>query len=298
MRPAPFEYIAPRSAEEAVHKLAERAGDARLLAGGQSLIPLLNLRMARPAALIDLGRCPELAYVRQESSWISFGPMTRQADAEQSALVREHCPLVAKALPYLGPPPTRSRGTVCGTLAHADRLAELPAVAVALGAEMIAQGPKGKRTIVARDFFVGDLTTALAPDEMLREVRFPVETRASGCGFVEATIRHHDLMLLGVAARLEFSGEERGAGGRCVAAQLTVVGGYSVPQRLAQAESHLARTGMLDDAAIGEAARLSVEDVALQGDTYATERYRRRILPALVERAVREALATRKVNAD
>jgi carbon-monoxide dehydrogenase medium subunit len=293
VRPAPFEYIAPRCAEEAVAKLAEHAGDARLLAGGQSLIPLLNLRMARPAALIDLGRCPDLAYVHREGDWISFGPMARQADAEGSPLVRQHCPLLAKALPYLGPPPTRNRGTVCGTLAHADRLAELPAVAVALGAEMIAQGPKGKRTIMARDFFVADLTTKLAPDEMLREVRFPVETRASGCGFAEATIRHHDLMLLGVAARLEF-----GTGERCMAAQLAVVGGYAVPQRLAQAESHLARAGNLDDAAIGEAARLSVEDVALQGDTYATERYRRRILPALVERAVREALATRKSNAD
>lgn len=275
-----------------MEKLAAHAGEARLLAGGQSLIPLLNLRMARPAALIDLGRCPNLAYVRHDEAWISFGSMTRQADAEHSALVRQHCPLLAKALPYLGPPPARNRGTVCGTLAHADRLAELPAVAVALGAEMIAQGPKGRRTIVAREFFVGDLTTALAPDEMLREVRFPVERGESGCAFVEATIRHHDLMLLGVAARLEF------VTGRCAAAQLAVVGGYPVPQRLVPAEAHLARAGNLDDAAIAEAARLSVEDVGLQDDTYATERYRRRILPGLVERALREALASRKSNAD
>jgi carbon-monoxide dehydrogenase medium subunit len=292
VRPAPFEYIAPRSAEEAVERLSQRAGDARLLAGGQSLIPLLNLRMARPAALIDLGRCSELAYVRRDGAWLAFGPMTRQADAENSALVREHCPLLAKALPYLGPPPTRNRGTVGGTLAHADRLAELPAVAAVLGAEMIAQGPKGRRSIAARDFFVSDLTNALAPDEMLREVRFPVEARASGCAFVEATIRHHDLMLLGVAARLEFSGE------RCVAVQLAVVGGYSIPQRLSRTESSLAGAGLPEEQAIAEAARLSVESVELQDDTYATERYRRRILPGLVERAVREALATRKSNAD
>ena len=279
MRPAPFEYLAPRSPEEAVDWLARRAGDARLLAGGQSLIPLLNLRMARPAALVDLGRCPDLAYIRREGSWISIGPMTRQAAAESSELVRKSCPLLAKALPYLGPPATRNRGTVCGTLAHADRLAELPAVAVALGAEMIAQGQRGRRTIPAREFFVADLTNSLAPDEMLREVRFPADDGASGCAFVEATIRHHDLMLLGVAARIEFTSDKR-----CRAAQVTVVGGYSVPQRLSQSESVLAQGGTME-----EAARASLKDVELQDDTHATAHYRRRILPGLVERALREA---------
>jgi aerobic carbon-monoxide dehydrogenase medium subunit len=276
--------VAPRSAEEAVEKLAARAGEARLLAGGQSLVPLLNLRMARPAALIDLGRCPELAYARREGNWIAIGPMTRQADAECSPLVRAHCALLTKALPFVGPPPVRSRGTVGGTLAHADRLAELPAVALALDAEIIAQGPKGRRTIAAREFFVADLTTALAPDEMLREVRFPVDRAGAAAGFAEATIRHHDLMLLGVAAYLEM------AGGRCVAARLAVAGGHSVPQRLLAAENALVRTGRLepDDALYA--------GVELQGDGYASERYRRRILPALVERAVAQA-ATGNSNA-
>ena len=285
MRPAPFEYIAPRSAEEAIDKLAARAGEARLLAGGQSLVPLLNLRMARPAALIDLGRCPELAYARREGDWIVFGPMMRHADVERSELVQAHCSLLAKALPFLGPPPVRSRGTIGGTLAHADRLAELPAVALALGAEMIAQSPKGRRTIAAQDFFVADLTTALAPDEMLREVRFPVDRAGSVAGFAEATIRHHDLMLLGVAAHLEL------ANGRCVAARLAVAGGHSVPQRLGAAERELVRTGKVDADALGEG-------VELQGDGYASEAYRRRILPGLVERAVAQALATGKPNAD
>jgi CO/xanthine dehydrogenase FAD-binding subunit len=285
VRPAPFEYIAPRSAEEAVEKLAARAGEARLLAGGQSLVPLLNLRMARPAALIDLGRCPELAYVRRDGDCIAFGPMTRQADAERSAMVQTQCALLARALPFLGPVPVRSRATLGGTLAHADRLAELPAVALALGAEMIAQGPKGRRTIAAQDFFLADLTTALAPDEMLREVRLPIDHAGSVAGFAEATIRHHDLMLLGVAAHLEITN------GRCIAARLCVAGGYSIPQRLIAAEKELVRTGKVDPAALRES-------VELQGDGYASEAYRRRILPGLVERAVAQAMETEKPNAD
>jgi carbon-monoxide dehydrogenase medium subunit len=292
VRPAPFEYIVPRSAEEAVDHLAARAGDARLLAGGQSLVPLLNLRMARPAALIDLGRCAELAYARREGDWVAIGPMMRQADAERSALVQGHCALLAKALPLVGPPPVRSRGTVGGTLAHADRLAELPAVALALGAQIIAQGPRGRRTIAAQDFFVADLTTALASDEMLREVRFPVDRGDSGAGFAEATIRHHDLMLLGVAAHIEL------ANGRCVAARLAVAGGHSVPQRLTATEQELVRAGMLTPDAVREAAGLGAADVELQGDGYATERYRRRVLPALAERAVAQAIAREKPNAD
>lgn len=290
MRPAPFEYLAPRSPDDAVAQLAEYKGEARLLAGGQSLVPLLNLRMARPAALIDLGRCRDLAYIQRRDGWLAFGAMARQMDAEHSALVQQDCALLAKALPYLGPPATRSRGTVCGTLAHADRLAELPAVAVALGAQMIALGPKGERTIPAAEFFVGDLASSLAADEMLREVRMPVDDGDIGAGFAETTIRHHDLMLLGVAARLEWRA------GKCHAAQLAVVGGYSMPQRLARSEA-LLRGEVVSESVLAKAAQAAGEGIELQDDTYATQRYRRRILPALAERALRQALADRRVHA-
>lgn len=174
MRPIPFTYLVPRSVEEVIAQLASYGGDARLLAGGQSLIPLLNFRVSRPAALVDLGRCPELAYLQREGDWLVSGPMTRQATAEHSALVQENCPLLVKALRYLGPPTIRNRGTIGGTLAHADRVAELSGVALALGAEFVAQGPSGRRVISAENFFVGDLTNALNPDEMLREIRFPI----------------------------------------------------------------------------------------------------------------------------
>ena len=217
--------------------------------------------------------------------------MTRQMDAEHSALVQRHCSLLAKTLPYLGPPAIRSRGTVGGTLAHADRLAELPAVAVALGAQLTALGPNGERDIPAKDFFAGDLTTSLAPDEMLREVRFPVDSGETGAGFAEATIRHHDLMLLGVAARLEFQS------GKCRGARLAVVGGFSLPQRLARSEAVLGGS-TVSDTVLAEAARVAGDGIELQDDTHATERYRRRILPALVERAIRQALASRATHGD
>jgi carbon-monoxide dehydrogenase medium subunit len=179
-----------------------------------------------------------------------------------------------------------------GTLAHADRLAELPAVAVVVGAELVAQGPKGKRVIPAAEFFLGDLTTALKPDEMLREIRFPVERGSIGSAFVETSIRHHDLMLLGIAARLEFAPD-----GRCTSAGIAVVGGCSAPSRLRKTEAYLAAAGALDDAAIGEAARLSLDDVELEGDLYASARYRRRVMEGLIERALRDAVATRASHA-
>ena len=284
MKPAPFDYVAPASAEEAVERLARYAGDARLLAGGQSLIALMNLRIARPAALIDLGRCPDLVYLREEVGWVVFGAMTRQATAEQSELVRERVPLIARTMPYLGHPTIRNRGTIGGTLAHADRVAELPGTAVALGAELVAQGPNGRRTIPAEQFFVGDLTTSLAPDEMLREARFPVAPANARCAFVEASNRHHDLAIVGIAAQLDL-----GADGGCKAARIAAIGVGPTPARLRRAEARLT-AGRVDHDAIREAAELALEDAPAEGDLYASSAYRRRVTVGLVERALREAV--------
>ena len=177
MKPARFEYIAPESDDAAIHALAHYDGEARLLAGGQSLIPILNLRLARPTALIDLGRCPGLTDLHREGDRLVCGPMLRQIEVERSPLVLQCCPLVARTMRLLGPPTTRNRGTIGGTLAHADRVAELPGVAVALEAELVAKRPNGARVIAAENFFLSDLTTALAPDEMLRESVFPSRPR-------------------------------------------------------------------------------------------------------------------------
>lgn len=284
MKPARFEYRAPRSAEEAVENLAQYGGEARLLAGGQSLIALLNLRLARPAALIDLGCCSDLDYMFREGQWLVVGPMTRQASVEHSATVCDLCPLITHAMPYVGHPVIRNRGTIGGTLAHADRVAELTAVAVALEANFVAQGLSGRRTITAADFFVDDLTTALKPDEMLREIRFPVAGPNSRFAFVEASNRHHDLATVGIAVRLD--GLENG---QCANARIVANGINPVPVRLTAAERRLAE-GPIDDAAISEAAALCTSGVEPDGDIHASAEYRTAIMSRLVERALRSAL--------
>src|SRR4051794_34571709 len=173
LKPPPFEYLAPTTLDEAVALRAEHADDCVLLAGGQSLMPLLNLRLARPAAVIDLGRVAELAGIRELDGGLAIGAMTRQRTAELSTLVGERCPLLVQALRYVAHVTIRNRGTIGGSLAHADGAAELPAVALALGAELVARSTRGERAIAARDFFQGFFTTSLEPDELLTEVRFP-----------------------------------------------------------------------------------------------------------------------------
>lgn len=286
MKPAPFKYIAARSAEEAVEQLSRHDGSARLLAGGQSLIPLLNLRMARPAALIDLATCAELAYIRRDGSWLAIGPMTLQSDAEHSALVADCCPLLTKALPYLGSPTIRNRGTIGGTLAHADRVAELPGVALALEAEFVAQGPNGSRRIGAKDFFVADLTNALKPDEMLREIRFPIAAaQTNKTAFVEANNRHHDLATVGVAVSLDMA-----SSGRCQSARLVAIGVGPTPVRLAQAEAHLVATRDLRASDLDETSHVALQEVDPEGDFHASAEYRRLALRNLVKRGLSMAL--------
>ena len=203
MKPAPFEYFAPETAEEALALMAEHGVEARPLAGGQSLVPLINMRMAQPSVLIDLNRCPELAYLREEDGMLVSGPMTRQRELELSEIVRSACPLIAKAMPHMGHATIRNRGTAGGSLSHADPSAELPGVALALGAEMIAGGPNGRRTVPATEFFLAELTTALEPDEMLCEIRFPEAPAGSRAAFAEVGSHFGGLALVSVAAQVD-----------------------------------------------------------------------------------------------
>lgn len=286
MKPVRFEYIAPESDDDAVAALARYDGNARFLAGGQSLIPILNLRLARPEALIDLGRCPGLTDFRRAGDRLICGPMLRQIEVERDPLTAQCCPLLPKTLRYLGPVTTRNRGTIGGTLAHADRIAELPGAAIALEAEMVAKSPSGTRTIAAEDFFLGDLTTALAPDEMLREIRFPISAPESRSGFVEMTNRHHDLATVGIAAYLEFA-----ADGACSKARLVAIGVGSQPVRLRAAEQALAGTRVAPDD-IAHASRVSTQDFEPEGDIHASAEYRLAVTPHLVARALRQAQET------
>jgi aerobic carbon-monoxide dehydrogenase medium subunit len=284
LKPPRFTYIAPDSPETVVRHLSAYDGEARCLSGGQSLIPLMNFRLIRPAALIDLNRCPGLDYVRRENDWIVIGAMTRQATVEHSALVGSCCPLISKTMMYLGSPTIRNRGTIGGTIAHADRTAELPAVALALSAEMIAQGPDGFRTIPADRFFLGDLTTDLQVDEMLLEVRFLVTPPGSLCAFVETGNRHHDLALAGVAIYLEGPGD-----GGVSKARITCIGIGPQPIRLKAVERALAGQ-RADEEAIRYAAQFSCDDIIFESDNHATATYRRTILPGLVVRGLQQAL--------
>jgi aerobic carbon-monoxide dehydrogenase medium subunit len=199
MIPAAFDYIRVDSADAAVAQLVEHGDDAKILAGGHSLIPLLKLRLASPAKLIDVGRVKDLSYIRDAGDHIAIGAMTRHRDVEISEILAAHNPLLANAASHVGDPQVRHRGTIGGSIAHADPASDLPAVALALGATLVARGPKGDRTISATDFFQGFLTTSLAEDELLTEIRVPKITGA-GWSFQKFNRRAQDWAIVGVAA--------------------------------------------------------------------------------------------------
>jgi len=276
MRPAPFRYLAPRSSGEALALLAQHGEDARLLAGGQSLVPLMNLRMGRPGVLIDLGNCADLAYVEDRGDVLAYGPMTRQIDAQRSPLTEKHCRLVGQALALAGPLAIRNRATVGGTLAHADRSAELPAVAAALEATFVIENKEGRREVPAAKFFVADLTTAVQPGEMLREVRFPKIPAGTFTTFVEAGLRTRDLALAGVAA--------------CVgpSPRLAVIGVEATPRRLVEVEAMLVRQ-RLDAPLIKAAAAKASSLVEPITDIHASDAYRRHLVGALVAQALEQS---------
>ena len=278
MKPAPFDYVAPRSLDEAVAALAEGGTDAKLLAGGQSLIPLLNFRLARPALLVDLNRVAELAYVRPRNRGTAIGAMTRQATIERDRALSEKQPLLAEAIRWVGHAAIRSRGTIGGSLAHADPAAELPAVAVCLDAQLSVVGPRGRRTVSADDFFVGYLSTALLPDEILVETWLPPLKPRTGQAWLEFARRHGDFALAGVAVSLSLEAEMV-ADARIV---LTGVGGK--PVRAREAETLLVGGSVHERAsAAAEAARSAIDPDA---DIHATKEYRAHLAGVLTERAI------------
>jgi CO/xanthine dehydrogenase FAD-binding subunit len=282
MKPAVFEYCVPRSAEEALSLLAEYGDEGRILAGGQSLVPLLNFRLSRPSYLIDLNRCAELGYVRHEQGQIIIGAMVRQSEAEYSELVRKHCPLLREALAYMGHPTIRHRGTVGGSLAHADPGAELPTIAMALGAEIVLRSAKTRRTLTPDEFFLDSLVTAIEPDEMLVEARFPVRQDSDRHAFVESGVRRADLAIAGVAAQINVD-----SSGVCTAASIVALGGGTRPTRLPSVEAEI--TGRHErDVKIGETAAASEGDVDPPSDLQASTEYRRKLIATLTRRALQK----------
>lgn len=282
MKPPRFDYHAPTSVEEALGLLTRYQGEAKVLAGGQSLMPLLNFRLVRPAALIDLNRIPALAYIHDVNGQVRLGAMTRQRAVEFSAVVRQRLPLLMEATRWVGHLPIRTRGTIGGSIAHADPAAEYPAVLTALEGEVVARSPRGERILRAADLYQTYLTTTLAADEILTEVRLPAMPAGSGWAFEEFARRHGDFALVGIAAVVMPDG------GKHPRVRLATAGVGPVPARLRAAEEILERDS-LSDAAIAAAAAKAGELVQPDADIHASADYRRHLTGVLTARALKRA---------
>jgi len=283
MKLPPVGYEAPKTVSEALELLAEHQDEASVLAGGQSLIPLLALRLAQPAVLIDINGVAELYGVSAKDGWVTVGAMTREYMAEESETVADAVPLLAAALPLIGHEAIRNRGTVGGSLAHADPAAELPAVARALDAEFVVRGRPGERVVPAAEWFEGYLTTSRRPDELLVEVRFPAARPGTGVSFQEVARRHGDFAMVGLGTSVTLSD------GVITDARLAFAGVSDVPARATGAEDLLAgerpSAGLFD-----EAARRAAADIDPPADLHGSAEYRKKVAATLVRRGLREAV--------
>lgn len=289
MKPAKFTYYAPETVAEIIALLGRYGDDARPLAGGQSLVPLMNMRVARPAVLVDLNRCKALDAVSDDDGTLVLGPMVRQSGGERSELVRRLCPLLAQTLHFTGPRAVRNRATIGGSLAHADPVAELPGAALALDATFVIEGANGRRTLKPDAFFVGQLTTAIEPGEFLREIRIPKAAANTVSAFIESGARQEGVAIGGVAAQITLAGEV------CQDIRLAAIGVGSGPVRLTATERTLLGR-KLSEALITEAAKAAEDDVDPTTDLHATAHYRKRLTVALAERAIKQALAGPRTN--
>ena len=270
MKPAPFTYHRATSTSEALDMLASSADDASVLAGGQSLVPLMNFRVAQPAHLVDINGVDELDYIRVDDGWLAIGARTRQAAVERSGEVARAAPLMSEAMRHVAHPPVRHRGTVVGSVVHGDPAAELPAVVLALDGEVVLQGPGGERRVAAREFFTGPLMTARQPGELVTEVRVPAANGSGGGhALVEFSRRHADFAVAGAAV----------AGGA-----VALFGVADTPVRATTAERVLADGGKPADAAAA-----AVDGLRPSEDVHGDGPYRRRVARACVERALTRA---------
>ncbi|HTG05071.1 MAG TPA: FAD binding domain-containing protein [Bradyrhizobium sp.] len=281
MKPAPFDYVRPDSLGEACRLLAGDE-DARLIAGGQTLVPMLAMRLARPAKLIDILRLPELAGIREEAGAVIVGATTRQAQAERDPVIRASVPMLARVLPWVGHPPTRNRGTVGGSIANADPSAEIPLVAVTLGADIMLATTDGPTSMPADDFFIGPMLTTIGQGECVSAIRFPVwPHRRIGVGFFEISARRSDFAFVAAAAQVALDDE-----GRCIEVALGVGGVGDRPLRLDVSSL----VGMeLDATSVAEAVSAAAGELDATSDLHASAAYRRRVASVLCIRALEQA---------
>lgn len=281
MKPAKFEYVAPSSVAEAVAALAQYADGAKVLAGGQSLVPLMNMRLARPEVIVDINGVSDLDYLRAgDDGGLVIGALARQRQLERQAIVRERFPVLTEAAELIGHFQIRNRGTIGGSLAHSDPAAELPAVMTALDAQFVLTSDQGSRTLTAPEFFVTYLTTALEPTELLTEIRVPSLPGGTGSRVYEVSRRHGDFALVGAVTLLE-----PGANGSISKARISLFGVNPTPVRPSEAEALLAGQAP-SEALFREAGELAARDLEPDGDLHASAEYRKEVAAVVVRRAL------------
>jgi CO/xanthine dehydrogenase FAD-binding subunit len=283
LKPAPFEYSRAASIAEACALLARHGDSARLIAGGQSLIPMMAMRVVRPAFLVDINEIAALKFVKPEKDAVRIGACTRQCTVERDDALAAKLPLLRQALAWVGHVQTRNRGTVGGSLAHADPSAELPLAAQVLGAKMVLRSAKGSRTLEAEKFFAGPMATAMRPDEGLEEIHWPVWNGRTGSAFTEIAIRHGDFAMVAACAQVTLD-----SSGRCTRAAFGLGGAAGTPLAFPKIAARLVGT-KLEDAAIDSAAADAAKETDPGTDLHATREYRRHLARVLAARALREA---------
>ncbi len=288
MIPTQFDYLTPATLDEAVSLLTQHADDAKILAGGHSLIPAMKLRLAMPQILIDIGRIKDLSYIREEGGQLLIGAMTTHYQIESSDQLRDTCPVLPECAAQIGDTQVRNKGTIGGSLAHSDPAADWPAVAIALGAQIVAVSANGERVLSADDFFVDMLTTQLEPGEILREIRIPVPQGRFGQAYLKMPQPASGFAVVGVAVHLS-----RDAGGTCEAASIGITGVASKAYRASGAEAAL-KGSTLDEQAIAAAAKTAADGVSINGDLYASESYRTHLAQVYTRRAIQAAASRAK----
>jgi carbon-monoxide dehydrogenase medium subunit len=280
MKPAPFAYTKPSSLDEVVEVLAEHGDEAKILAGGQSLVPMLAMRLARPAVLVDIGGIQELSVIQDQGDVVAFGAATTERDAERSSLVSERIPLMADALPLIGHVAIRNRGTIGGSIAHADAAAELPAVASLTNATMVLRSSRGDRVVQADEFFLGHYATARDDDECLVEVRVPTTSQDCGWSFQEVARRHGDFALVGVGALVALD-ESR----VIASARICFIGIADRPLRVPEVEAALVGATPSEDT-FASAAADATRNLRPPSDMHGSGDYRRHLAAVTVRRAL------------
>ena len=285
MKPAPFEYHAPASLEQALDLKSQHGDDAKPLAGGQSLVPAMNFRAAQPSMLVDLNRIAELSYIREEGNVIRIGAMARERHLEFDSSIQKRTPLLHEATPFIAHPQIRNRGTIGGSIVNADPAAELPVLMLALNARLKAQNKSGERWIEAKEFFVGMFTTALEPDEILVEIELPFMPSRTGWSFMEVAPRAGDYALMGVAAQVTLD-----EAGKCRSAKLVYLNAGEGPVDAVEAAKSLEGEALTDELIESAAALASKQEINPYGNVHTSPEFQRHLAKVLTRKTLKQAL--------